>query len=1431
MSSDRHFGPHHPGLFDFTILFEQSILSLLPTLLFILLASWRISILHRRQQCVRPGALLWLKLVLIALYAALQVACIALWSLDGAPRNKTSVAEAALGLVEAVTIAVLCYLEHLKSTKPSAILNTYLVITILLDIALTRTFWIRHGIREIAGVFTATLVIKALLLCLEEISKQKTIQGSATSRETSAGVISRTFFWWLNRLLYRGTKDLLRVENLDDINEKLDSTQLLHSLETVWMNDKTNSPTSLIRCTFKAYKWQFLSTIPPRLLYSGFTYAQPFLIDAVIRFIASPDSEMSIQNSSGLIGATLLIYIGLAVTGVWYKHMSIQMVTMFRGGLVSLLFKKTVSLKTTAIKDSAPVTLMTTDMDTIIGAGETLPDIWASFIDLPIGTYLLYRQVGYPSLFVLLPTVVMTILSGIVAPAMEPATIKWATAIQKRVGEAANMLAQMKSIKMMGLTHYFHNSIHQLRIDEVKASKSMRWLVVQINGLSVLSAVITPMVVILASIYWTKADQGLSVAEAFTSLSIIALVAQPLVMILIGMMQVAGIFGSFSRMQTFLRLPEQESSGQQLLGEKGRLDSTENKNNDVPLNTLKSTTSPVQRLAIGPLISLKNATFGSDEGSDLLHDIDLVVNRGTLNMIVGKVGCGKSTLLKALIGELPAKVGDVSLLAEAIAYCDQTPWLRNTTIRNNITNHSALDEEWLATVARSCALDEDLAGFPSGDLTIVGSGGITLSGGQKQRVALARAVYARKELLVLDDVFSGLDNTTARLVFQRLLESNGLLRLDNTTIVLATSNINFLPAADHITLLDAGRITRNQVSYGSVDPLIWGKIETSQKSAEDSIGDVPPDRHTKPSTLQAPLVTEADFARQTGDTDCYKIYLRSWGKRVIVAVLVLNVAGAVMDIMPQVWLKLWVEDGAAQRNASYTAGYVGFSLSTALIGCVSMLFFLMVGMPKSSINLHLDLLTSITRAPLHFFTSTDSGNILNRFSQDMTLVDQNLPSEFLMTLQLGLKAVAQTGIVASGASYVGIAIPPSLLLLWVIQKYYLRTSRQLRFLDLEAKTPLYTQFTEMIAGLATIRAFGWSQALLKESIRLLDTSQKPFYTMFCIQRWLALVLDMFVAGMALVLVTTALRATGSTSQGAIGLAMVNLISFNITLTMVLDQWTRLETSLGAIARLKWVKENVPNENKPGEEVIPTSDWPARGAIEFDNVTASYSDTMQPVLHNVSIKISAGQKVGICGRSGSGKSSTLLVLLRLLELSSGTIRIDDVDLSTVPREHIRSHITTIPQDPVKFRGSIRQNLDPESCVQSDDTLVDALRKTNIWNIVEHRGGLDADLSELGFSIGQQQLFSLARALLQRNSIILLDEATSSVDRTTDHEIRRIILQEMSTRTVIEVAHKLEVVRNFDIIIVMSEGRVVEMGNPDDLLAGESALKTLWEHRGL
>ncbi|KHO00193.1 ABC transporter, transmembrane domain, type 1 [Metarhizium album ARSEF 1941] len=1425
--TDDYFGPNLPGVFDFTILFEQSILSLLPSCIFMTLALLRLSVLIRCNTIICSRKLFWAKQATVAVYFCLQITLAVLWSLPGTSRTKTSIAEAIIGVLEAGVISALSWLEHSKAVRPSVLLNLYLLLSTVLDIAAARTYLIRAGLKAIGGVFAASLTAKATLLVLEEFPKEMVFENKAAANETAAGIISRGIFWWLNSLLLVGAKTVLAIDDIGVIEDKFDSFRLLDQLEKVWDKDSKTGSWALMKCTFLAFKWQFLAGIIPRLLFTGFTFAQPFLINSVVNLIGEPEQDQTVNTVASLIGATILVYTGIAVCNAMYCHMTYQLLTMYRGGLASLVFKKTLRLQASSIEDAAPVTLMSTDIESIVMSGDAIHDIWASFIEIPVAIYLLYRNVGIPSLFILIPAFFTSAAGALISPAMGPARVKWNKAIQERVGSVSTMLSQIKGVKMMGLTNFFHDSLQALRIHELKLSIRFRWIMVQLNSLAMASEDLTPVIIIVVAIFWTKADRGLQVAEAFTSLSIINIAATPLLNILVSIVQLFGAIGCFSRLQAFLVMDERKdvremasSAVSSILptalsqideASEGVADSSSN----VELETFKTDSCPASNPSL-PAVAIESATFTVGENIEALTDISMVFPQGTMTMIVGRVGCGKSSLLKAIAGEANMSKGRIIVNVSSMAYCDQTPWLQNCSIRDNIVAQSPLDEKWLYAVIEACALDEDISMFSMRDFTIVGSGGVALSGGQKQRVALARAVYSRRNLILMDDVFSGLDSTTSKTVFQRVLGRDGLARKLNATVILATNH------ADHITMLGDKTIVRNQIRFDSVEPLEWGISDSDSDTVTDSVNTIVSGssearleratiKMSHEETASPARKTEADLSRQTGDLDCYRIYVRSLGKGAIVGLLIGSVLHTAMLKMPQVWLKLWTQKGTGPTDYASMAGYIGFALASTIFGALNMGYYALIGVPKSAIRLHEILLRSVVRAPFHFFAGTDSGITLNRFSQDMTLIDNALPMAFLNVTLLSLRALAETGLIASGASYIGVTVPVCFLALYFIQKYYLRTSRQMRFLDLEMKSPLYTQFTETLAGLSTIRSFGWANAFLHDNHRRLDTSQKPFYTMFCIQRWLQVVLDLFVAGMALVLVSVALNIPDHTTRGAVGLAMVNLIGFNQTLTTAIDQWTRLETSLGAIARLKWFMKHTPDENK-----------------ECDDET-------DPVLRGISLSIKASQKVGVCGRSGSGKSSLMLTLARLLEIQGGSVRLDGQDLALVPRQLVRSRLTALPQDAIELRGTVRHNLDPGSpgCgPRADRELEHALRKTAIWDAVARRGGLDADMCELGLSAGQRQLFCLARALLSRGAVMLLDEATSSVDARTDDEVRRAIWHDMEGRTVVEVAHRLEVLRRYDLVVVMGEGRVVEVGEPEALLKREaSAFRALWESQAL
>lgn len=404
-------------------------------------------------------------------------------------------------------------------------------------------------------------------------------------------------------------------------------------------------------------------------------------------------------------------------------------------------------------------------------------------------------------------------------------------------------------------------------------------------------------------------------------------------------------------------------------------------------------------------------------------------------------------------------------------------------------------------------------------------------------------------------------------------------------------------------------------------------------------------------------------------------------------------------------------------------------------------------------------------APLSFFTTTDSGTTLNRFSQDMSLIDLNLPDSFLDFVFCFMAVIVIGALMSASATYFLAAVPVAILALYAIQRYYLRTSRQMRFLDLEAKAPLYSHFQETLGGLASIRAFGWVTQFTEQNMELLDQSQRPFYLMFCIQRWLAVVLDLLVAGLATVLMIIVVGLRKEIDPALVGLGLLNVMTFNVYLTALVQEWTQMETSIGAIARLRDFVKTTENEHKSEESLEPPENWPHEGALEISHFAASYSTspTSNTVLNDININIRPGEKFGICGRSGSGKSSLLASLFHLLETRDGAINIDGCNLAFIPRDTLRQRLNVIPQDPYWISTkSVRFNMDPWSNATSpheDARLVEALTKCQVWHIIEAKGGLSATMDQEFLSHGQRQLFCLARAILRKSKVVVLDEVSA------------------------------------------------------------------------
>ncbi|KAI9743968.1 MAG: hypothetical protein M1818_002702 [Claussenomyces sp. TS43310] len=430
-----------------------------------------------------------------------------------------------------------------------------------------------------------------------------------------------------------------------------------------------------------------------------------------------------------------------------------------------------------------------------------------------------------------------------------------------------------------------------------------------------------------------------------------------------------------------------------------------------------------------------------------------------------------------------------------------------------------------------------------------------------------------------------------------------------------------------------------------------------------------------------------------------------------------------------------------------------------------------------------------------------------------------------------LICIGQTVLIVIGLKYIAAALPVLIVVVILLQKFYLKTSRQLRLLDIEAKSPLVSHLLDAVTGLLTIRAFGWKSASKAKNTAVLERSQRPYYLLFCVQIWLSLVLDLMVAVLAVILVAVAVT-TRSSSSGLIPLALLNIVSFSFSLKNLVFNWTSLELSMGAIARVQDFSTQTESESRPGETYVPPEDWPQKGCLEFKKVTAFYNSPTNPVLKDISFSISGGQKLGICGRSGSGKSSLISCLLRTLDVADGSIILDGIDLSTVPRQEVRSRLNTLPQESIFLPGSLRYNIDPSRCV-SDEKIMALLESLQLWDAIKGKGGLDAVLDDDLLSHGQRQMVCLARSMLAEGKVFILDEATSSIDTKTNALLQRIINTHFAQHTIIAIAHRLDMLLDFDLVAVLDQGAIVELDHPRTLLAREgSAFERLWGdlHRG-
>ncbi|KAM3456042.1 hypothetical protein MY3296_001911 [Beauveria thailandica] len=1319
---------------------------------------------------------------------------------------------AILALVVAAVFSVNSTIAHRASPRPSLTISAYLFISFLADIPRVRTLWLMGTYTNVAAILSCSLAIKLILLWLENIGKRPLLLEKHTniSDEETAGLFSRGLFFWLTRLMITGSRQVLNPHTLLSIHQRINSSATFPRLQKALENTNMSYKYGLVFATFKAWPWEAAKIIFPRLVVLACGLVQPFLVGAVVDNVLAPDTQ-SIRNSGyGLIGAVALTYFTSAVTTGIYEQLTFRYIALIRGGLITNIFNKLNNICTKAATDSgSPImTLIGTDVERICETWSFLiAELWPAVLQLGVGVWLLERQLGAVCIAPVILAFVSTLICARASSLVRSRQGIWLKAVQRRVNFTSHALGNIKSIKLLGYTPSIQNMIQSQRAEELELSKKYRRLssfnVCLVNVPNIISQLIT--FTAYAIVSQVQGNDDFNTTKAITSLALLSVIMQPLGQLLYAVPQAFAAIGCFERIQAFLN--EKETQDDRVIGQTSV--TTENSASGIALQEMQ----PAPDAETAPVISVQNATIGWE--SPVVHNVSFSSSPGSRFVaLVGPVASGKSTIISALLGEAQIFSGTVQLTTNNLAFCQQTPWLPSGTIRDQIIGDDCFSKEWYDEVVRACALDYDIGTLQDGDQSEAGVQGVSLSGGQRQRLAIARALYARKPIAIFDDVLSALDSSTQDIIADKVFGRDGLLRRMNTTVVLATHSMRHLHVADIVVALTSdGQHTTHVVDRSRTDPSVHVAIQDDQVVQAAPHLDVTANAIVAEKDYRQEAENLANAGRSIGDLEVYKYYFASLGWSSLCIFLAFVLAEAGFSALQLVWVKLWSSSND-RNNAKYWLSLYALWAVIRAACLIAAVYYLYVGIvPKSGKRLHLSVLNAALKAPMSFHSKTDIGTLVNRFSQDMQLIDMILPA-----------------LTIAATPYFAAVLPFILLALGTVHRFYLRTSKQLRLLELESKAPLYSHMIDTINGIVSIRAFGWFASYKAQYFQLLDECQKPFYLLLCIQRWLSVILGLTVTCMVTMLTALAVTVRGSTvSAGFTGIALVNMMSLSQSLASLIIFWTSLETSLGAVSRVKSFSEDTPVEESPDAPVA--HNWPTSGHVQFNGVTAAHVDFV--ALRNVSIEIASGERIAVCGRTGSGKSSFISSVLGMMDIGSGSIKLDGQDVGQIDREIVRSRVNYITQDPFLFTGSLRQNL----CLGGDSTdaeLEECMKAVGLWEQAQESSGerctrtvLDMDMEQMQLSRGQQQLLCLARALLRQSKLVLLDEPTASVDTMTEAKMAEVIARKFEDATVIMVTHRLSLIHSFDKVVVLNTGEIVEYGPPAELLSDTtSALYQLY-----
>jgi ATP-binding cassette subfamily C (CFTR/MRP) protein 1 len=1206
----------------------------------------------------------------------------------------------------------------------------------------------------------------------------------------------------MQKLLNRGYKRALADKDLNRLGPGDDAHSCSSQLQAKWDEELTRPNPSLLRALRRTFGRSFALAGIAFLFFYAFQLSVPILMQYLLQTISSASSQNPSEPplplwhgiAYALAMTAALILQSVSVNLYWFMSYRIGM--RVRTALTALVYRKSFVLDSESKQKRTVgemVNFQAIDCQRFLDLLPVLHNVYVSPAVIILAAALLYTFVG-PSVFAGLSLMIgMVLLNLFLAKKVAFRQKSVMTHRDKRANLLNEILLGIRIIKMFAWERAYGEKVEEVRQNELKLLRNLAMY--RIAPISLVSSSPT-LVGFFTFATFVLAGNTLTIENVFPSLALFVIIRYPVNIfpqVIQGTLDARIALG---RLQTFLTSPEVDPSS-------------------------------VERNAHGNAIELDDATIAWGKQS-VLHSIDLTVPRGGIVAIVGNVGSGKSSLLESLLGNMKRVSGRIAVQG-TIAYAPQQAWIQNATLRDNILFGKAYDEVEYERVIRMCELVRDIEALASGDQTEIGEKGINLSGGQKQRVNCARAAYQNADIYLFDDPLSALDSQVGASLFHNLI----LRHLREKTRVLVTHQVQHLSQVDEIIVLSEGRI----VERGNFEQLAQAGGEFARLLRDVTVAEhqeqQEKEQPLKQAKESAKIIVQEDRALGSLSSNVYMDYLRAVGFSSVAVITTMFVVENSLRIASDYWLSYWAEQADPGMSVPLFVGVFGGIAAVYVILCHSRTLAVLLGSLNASRSTHQRMLWSVLRSPISFFDSTPVGRILNRFTRDQFSVDEGVPRILLQfTLTTFFSLVSFLIVIAVATPSFLVAIFPLAYLYLRVQRFYIRASLELKRLDSLSRSPIYALFSETLNGASTITAYrGAIDRFVVLNEGHLDRNNRAYFLGQTASRWLQLRLEM----LGILVVTFAsifsVLTRSTISMANAGLSVNYALQFSMAVNRFILDFTETQSQFISVERVTEYDELESEAELINPNHRPRAEWPEEGSIVFENVSMRYRAAMPLVLRDVSLEVRPREKVGVCGRTGAGKSSMMTALFRLVELEQGRIMIDGVDISKIGLEDLRSRLSIIPQEPTLFKGTMRSNLDPFD-QYSDAQLWDALEGTYMRSYVEKNGGLVCAVSEGGanMSVGQRQLVCLARALLRKARILVMDEATAAIDLDTDSLIQKTISNAFANSTVLTIAHRLDTILHYDRILVLDRGQVAQFDTPANLASQPGIFATLLQHSG-